>query len=180
MAPADVLWLSLIAGLAVHDAIRKISTIYADLRWPNDIMLGAKKVGGILSETITDAQRVRHAVIGIGLNVNQPVFPPELSTTATSLFIETGREWPRIEMIGALLESLDKEYRALQEEHARAAVLARFAQVSTYVRGARVHVDDQGASDYEGTTAGLDKRGFLQVQTSTGMRTVITGGVRKI
>jgi BirA family transcriptional regulator, biotin operon repressor / biotin---[acetyl-CoA-carboxylase] ligase len=181
LAPADVLWLSLIAGLAVHDAIRRISAMDADLRWPNDIMLGAKKMGGILSEATTDPQRIRHAVIGIGVNVNQPVFPLELRPSATSLFIETGREWPRMEIIGALLESLDKDYRAVQEGgRARAAMLERFAQASTYIQGARVHVNEHGAGEFEGTTAGLDEHGFLRVQTSTGMRTVVSGGVRKI
>jgi BirA family biotin operon repressor/biotin-[acetyl-CoA-carboxylase] ligase len=181
VAPADVLWLSIIAGLAAHRAIARTTTVATDLRWPNDIMLGEKKLGGILAEVSADTQRIRHAVVGIGINVNQPAFPQELREAATSLAIETGREWPRQEIIGALLESLDEEYRVLERDaQAPASAIERFAQASTYVRGTRVQVDDHGAGTYVGITAGLDERGFLRVQTGEGIRTVISGGVRKI
>lgn len=183
LAPSDVLWLSLIAGLAAHGAIQQVTAIATDLRWPNDIMLGQKKMGGILTETSADAHQVRHAVIGIGLNVNQAEFPEELRAIATSLRVETEREWPRTALVSALLQSLDAEYRALQQGiHSGATedIVRRFEASSSYVRGARVRVDDFGAGEFEGVTAGLDARGFLQVQTAQGMRTVVSGGVRKI
>jgi BirA family biotin operon repressor/biotin-[acetyl-CoA-carboxylase] ligase len=79
-----------------------------------------------------------------------------------------------------LLKSLDREYRALAagETAARDAVLRRFERASSYARGLRVRVEEDGG--YEGVTAGLDARGFLRVETERGIRTVVSGGVRKV
>lgn len=180
-APNDVLWLSLIAGLAVHAAIQEVTTISVDLRWPNDIMLGDKKLGGILTELGTESGRISHAVIGIGLNINQPMFPPELAAVATALRIETDHEWPRDEILTALLRAIDREYRALLSSPVtKADIVRRFEAASTYARGARVAVDDHGTAQFTGATEGLDERGFLRVRTAEGLRTVMSGGVRKI
>ena len=176
----EVLWLSLITGIAAHDAILRVTGFNVDLRWPNDIMAGEKKLGGILTEISTEGERVRHAVLGVGLNVNQPEFPPQLSAIATSLRIVTERVWPRQPILVALLKSLHKGYAALQKGRAAKALLARFEECSSYARGAAVAVDDAGSGSYSGVTAGLDERGFLRVNTGSGMRTVISGGVRKI
>jgi len=175
----------LMAGLAAHDAIKCQAGIEPDLRWPNDIMLGEKKLGGILTELSTEAGKVRHVVVGIGLNVNHDSFPEELRDTATSLRLETDRDWPRIELAAALLKLLDREYRGLQSDVGgkyRDAVVDRFEQCSSYARSAHVHVDDSAGdgAGYTGQTAGLDSKGFLLVQTSGGLRTVINGGVRKV
>jgi BirA family transcriptional regulator, biotin operon repressor / biotin---[acetyl-CoA-carboxylase] ligase len=179
--PNDALWLSLIAGLAAHRAIAEVTTIACDIRWPNDIMLGAKKMGGILTELATEHGQVQHAVVGIGLNVNQSSFPVGLSTMATSLRAETDREWPREEILHALLRAFSDEYmRLLKEESARKRIIGEFEQASSYARGARVEVDDHGAAQFSGITEGLDERGFLKVRTADGMKTVISGGVRKL
>ncbi len=74
IAPADVLWLSLAAGLAVHAAIRQVTTLEPDLRWPNDLLFGPRKFCGILTELNAEVTRVRHVVIGIGINVHQEMF----------------------------------------------------------------------------------------------------------
>ncbi len=177
---AEVLWLSLIAGIAAHDAIQRITGFEVDLRWPNDVMAAEKKLGGILTEISTEGDRVRQAVVGVGLNVNQPEFPAELSAIGTSLRIVTERAWPRQPIIVALLKSLHEGYAALQRGKAAKALVARFERCSSYARGAAVAVDDHGSGPYCGTTAGLDERGFLRVSTDSGMRTVISGGVRKI
>src|SRR4051812_37719256 len=110
----DVLILSLATGLAVAGAVEEICGIAPDLRWPNDIMLREKKLGGILCELNADSGKVKHAVIGIGLNVNQAEFPEGIREVATSLLIETGKSWPRVELIGAVLRRLDAEYQRMQ------------------------------------------------------------------
>ena len=79
IAPADVLWLSLAAGLAVREAIQQVTGLEADLRWPNDLLFGPKKFCGILTELNAEVTRVRHLVVGIGINVHQERFPEELS-----------------------------------------------------------------------------------------------------
>jgi BirA family transcriptional regulator, biotin operon repressor / biotin---[acetyl-CoA-carboxylase] ligase len=184
MEPSQALALSLIAGVAVHDAIAFTCKTAPDLRWPNDVLLGCRKVAGILTESSSDMKRMHHAVIGVGINVNQSHFPAELAHEATSLAIETGREWPRGELLIALLESLDGRYRALQAapEKAIAAIIPEFEKRSSFVSGAAVAVHDNDATvnQYSGKTLGLDARGFLRVQTETGVRTVLSGGIRKI
>lgn len=178
--PNDALWLSLIAGLAVRVAIETVTSITPDLRWPNDIMLGEKKMGGILTELTTEAGRIQHAVIGIGLNINQSEFPPELRSLATSLRVETDREWPREEILNALLAALCDEYqRLVREPGARADIIRRFEAYSSYARGAQVEIDDHGAAQFSGMTMGLDERGFLRVKSGCHIRTVFSGGVRK-
>jgi len=176
----DVLWISLMTGLAVDEAIQKVAHVEVDLRWPNDIMAGSRKLGGILTEMATGAGRVDHLVIGIGLNVNQREFPAELIDLATSLYIESGQECSRSALVGALLQSLHREYQALQlgPEEATTSILRRFEERSTYARGARVYVEEGGG--FTGISDGLDKQGFLRVQTPSGPRTVLSGGVRKL
>jgi BirA family biotin operon repressor/biotin-[acetyl-CoA-carboxylase] ligase len=158
-----------------------------DLRWPNDLMLGSKKLGGILVETAVEPPsrpgedaRLRYAVIGIGINVHQRAFPPELAALATSLDLENdGPTTYRAPLAIAVLRALDMELSHLESAFGDpAALLARFAQRSSWVCGKRVHVPEQ--QGYTGTTAGLDSRGFLLVNADDGtQRTVLSGGVRE-
>ena len=178
LAPADALLLSLIAGLAASSATEAVTSIPPDLRWPNDVLLNGRKFCGILTELNAEVTRVRYAVVGIGINVNQQAFPAELQPIATSLRLETGREWSRVDVAAALLKSLDREYRALLEDpkRARESVYQRFEERSSYARRREVHVEEDGG--YDGITEGLDERGFLLVRTPQGLRTVLSGGVR--
>jgi BirA family transcriptional regulator, biotin operon repressor / biotin---[acetyl-CoA-carboxylase] ligase len=182
IAPADVLWLSLAAGLAVREAIHQVTGLEADLRWPNDLLFGPKKFCGILTELNAEVTRVRHLVVGIGINVHQEHFPDELSHQATSLRIETGQHWPRQAILIALLKALHREALALQAPGhlavATHSILDRLVQSSTWIRGKRVQVDEGGG--YLGVTAGLDARGFLLVETANGSRAVLSGGVREV
>src|SRR5438874_2144980 len=179
MPPADVLILSLAAGLAAQAAVQQVSGSHPDLRWPNDLLLSGKKFCGILAEMNAEATRVRYVVIGIGMNVNHLEFPRELRDEATSLRLghvpqPPSAALPRSPLLAALLKSLDREYRELQP----AAIIARFMQNSSMARGRRVHVEEQGG--YEGVTEGLDERGFLRVRTGERLRTVLSGGVRAV
>jgi BirA family biotin operon repressor/biotin-[acetyl-CoA-carboxylase] ligase len=148
-----------------------------DLKWPNDLLIDGKKVCGILTEMNAEATRVRYIVVGIGINVNQDDFPKELA--ATSLRLATGKEWSRVELVVALLKSVDREYRQLlQDPSARESILQRFAENSSWVRGKKVRIEENGSA-FEGTTEGLDPRGFLQVRTANGMQIVLSGTVRE-
>ena len=179
MAPADILWLSLAAGLAVREAVQQVTSLQPDIRWPNDLLLGKKKFCGILTELNAEVTRVRHCVVGIGINVHQEDFPTGLASVATSLSIETGRSWARQDLLLALLQSLHQEAAALNADTAGAAssILRRLAAASSWLRGKHVHVDE--AEGYSGITAGLDARGFLRVRTPDDLRTVVSGGVRE-
>jgi len=176
--PSEILAFSLATGLAVQSAIRQIDArVKADLKWPNDLLVDGKKVCGILTEMNAEATRVRYIVVGVGINVNQASFPRELP--ATSLRLVTGSEWSRVELTGALLKSLDREYHALMKDPgAHEAILQRFAQESSWVSGKKVRIEENGAA-FEGTTEGLDARGFLQVRTPHGLQIVLSGTVRE-
>ena len=180
MPPSDALIFSLAAGLAVRAAVLEIAPLLEpDLKWPNDLLLSGRKFCGILTEMNAEATQVRHLVVGIGINVNQSKFPADLRELATSLRIDTGTEWSRVELCGALLKSLDREYRALANDPgARKAILQRFELSSSSVRGRKVRVEGDGGID--GITEGLDARGFLQVRTAESVRTVVSGTVRLI
>ena len=180
MPPSEALIFSLAAGLAVRSAVvETFPGLLPDLKWPNDVLLNGKKFCGILTEMNSEATRVRHLVVGVGINVNQAKFPAELREIATSLKGETGTEWSRVELCAALLKSLDREYRSLREDsEARDAILRRFQEHSSSACGRKVRVEENGG--IEGVTEGLDPRGFLQVRTAEGMRTVLSGTVRNL
>jgi BirA family transcriptional regulator, biotin operon repressor / biotin---[acetyl-CoA-carboxylase] ligase len=184
LPPSEVLVLSLAAGLAVQSAIQQVdSRVTADLKWPNDVLIvnenknDSKKVSGILTEMNAEPTRVRYIVVGVGINVNQASFPRDLP--ATSLRLVTGSEWSRVDLAAALLKSLHREYRHLLEDpDAHESILRRFAENSSWVQGKAVRIEENGAA-FEGTTEGLDPRGFLQVRTAKGMQTVLSGTVRE-
>ena len=177
ISPAEILVLSLAAGLAAADAVEQVTGLRPDLKWPNDLLLGGdgKKFCGILTELNAEVTRVRYAVVGVGINVNQAELPEEIAPIATSLRIASGREWSRVELAGALLQSLDREYSALQDG-AREAVLRRFEQRSSWTRGRRLRVEEE--PPYEGVSEGLDERGFLRVRSGGALRTVLSASVR--
>ncbi len=180
MPPSDALIFSLAAGLAVRAAVTEIAPqVAVDLKWPNDLLIGGKKFCGILIEMNAEATRVRHLVVGIGINVNQVKFPVELREIATSLRCETGTEWSRVELLAALLKSLDREYRNLVDNRdVRPSIIRRFGEASSSVRGRKVSVEENG--NLAGVTEGLDERGFLRVRTPDGLTTIVSGTVRMI
>jgi len=183
--------LPLAAGLAAAQAIRAVSGLApspglelagpagleTDLRWPNDLLIGPRKTGGILVEANLESKSLPYAVVGIGINVHQRVFPPGLATPATSLDLEAGRHISRQSLLAALLKSLEREASALADPAAAATIPARVEQASTWTRGRSVLV--LGPQSCQGVTAGLDENGFLRVETAHGLITVQTGGLRE-
>jgi BirA family transcriptional regulator, biotin operon repressor / biotin---[acetyl-CoA-carboxylase] ligase len=190
LAPADALLLSLMTGLALSLSVEELTGIKPELRWPNDLLLRGKKFCGILCEMSAEPMQVNHAVIGIGMNVNHERFPTALRDLATSLHLETGQRWSRVEVVAALLKSLDREYRVLLgdvtgsggkarlTDQSRRKLLQRFEERSQYARDMQVQVEEEGG--YSGVTAGLDERGYLIVRTAEGLRRVLSGGVRPL
>jgi BirA family biotin operon repressor/biotin-[acetyl-CoA-carboxylase] ligase len=170
--------LPLAVGLATAEAIRTVAGLTIDLRWPNDLLIGPRKVGGILVEAKTSGSSIDFAVVGVGINVHQRAFDSELSTPATSLDLETGRRFSRQDLLVALLKSLEREAHALADPAAGVTIPARVEQASTWIRGKRVEV--HGPQSCTGVTAGLDEHGFLLVRTDSGVVTVQTGGIRAI
>jgi len=164
LRPTPLLTLAL--GVATVDAIAGATGIVCDLRWPNDLMLGNLKAGGILVQLIKNK-----AVCGIGINVNQTSFPDGLD--ATSLRLHSSRTFDREDILSALLPAIGT---VVTED--RRTILRLFAKASSYAAGRRVTVDQPGGS-ITGTTAGLDPEGYLIVRQDDGTDTLIlAGGVR--
>ena len=168
--------LPLAVGLAAAEAVENVSGLKVDLRWPNDLLMGRRKAGGILVEASTQAGGTAFAVVGIGINVHQKAFDPALDTPATSLDIETGCSVSRQKLLVALLKSLEREAHALEAATSAQLIPSRVEDLSTWLRGRRVHV--HGPEACTGVTSGLDENGFLQVDTHAGRVIVRTGGIR--
>jgi BirA family biotin operon repressor/biotin-[acetyl-CoA-carboxylase] ligase len=172
-------FLPLAIGLAAADAVRAVTGLTVDLRWPNDLLVGSRKAGGILVEARNESKSLLHAVVaGIGINVHQSTFPADLTTPATSLDVETGCRISRQSLLVALLKSVERETSALLDPAAATQIPARVERGSTWIRGRNVSV--HGPQACEGTTAGLDEDGFLRVETNAGVVTVQTGGLRAV
>jgi BirA family biotin operon repressor/biotin-[acetyl-CoA-carboxylase] ligase len=172
--------LPLAAGLAAANAIQTATGLKIgqdiDLRWPNDLMIGPRKTGGILVESHSESGAVAYVVIGIGINVHQRAFPPDLSTPATSLDLETSSPVSRQPLLIALLKSLEREATALLDPVEAETIPGRVEAASTWIRGRQVEV--HGPQACIGVSAGLDNHGFLRVRTADGIVRITTGGIR--
>jgi BirA family biotin operon repressor/biotin-[acetyl-CoA-carboxylase] ligase len=165
--PAATPSLTMALGLAVQAAVNDLADVSTDIRWPNDVMLNERKLGGIMVQAAESGA----LIAGIGVNVNHSAFPEELRAIATSLRIETGREHSKEALLHRIVaEAL--RYASLD----RTEILRRFGQASSWVTGKDVIVDERIA----GVTAGLDENGFLLVRTATGIETILAGGVRAL
>ncbi len=176
LSPMQAPLLTLMAGLAVRDAVVEQTGLAPDIRWPNDLLLSGKKFCGILTEMHAEPDRIRFVVMGIGINVNHARLPAEIEKIATSLCIESGRVQARLDLLLRLLRQLDRYYNQFVREGA-APLLARFAQVSSFAQGKRVRVSTATES-FTGITAGLDPSGLLRVAREDGrVEPVIAGDV---
>jgi BirA family biotin operon repressor/biotin-[acetyl-CoA-carboxylase] ligase len=159
--------LAIVAGVALADAVEAVG-VPAFLKWPNDLYCGGRKAAGILAEMASDPGGVRHVVIGIGLNVNmeETDFPPDLRGTATSLRIQVGREFRRVDVLARLLDAFGTRYEEF--------LAGGFASLRDgwdrrdFLRGRRVLLRRQGVEGW-GTTDGLDAVGALRFLPDGGL-----------
>ena len=179
VAPASSAVLTLACGLGVARGVGDAAGVVCDIRWPNDVMLNEKKLAGILVEMNAEADRLRHVIVGVGVNVNQESVPDELADIATSLRIETGCEYLRDAVLEAVLHRMNGYYRMFVER-GPAPILDAFARASSYVKGKRVVVEGAGRP-VEGVTAGLDATGQLLLRTAGGaVEPIVAGSVRPL
>lgn len=165
--PANLPVVTLALGLAAAEAIGT----HCDLRWPNDVLIGNRKVCGILTTFHANA-----VLAGVGINVNHTAFPPELEPIATSLRIENdGTPLDRNALLGRLQTAV-LTHCAILEDQGPGAIIDLFTRASSYASGRRVRIEDTGDT---GTTDGLDAAGFLMLKRDDGRRiTIYAGGVR--
>jgi BirA family biotin operon repressor/biotin-[acetyl-CoA-carboxylase] ligase len=179
LSPVQAPLLTMLAGLSAHTAVLAQTGLSAELKWPNDLLLNGKKLGGILTEMHAEPNAVRFVIVGIGINVSQEKFPGEIAATATSLRKETGRLHSRLEVLVKLLSQFETDYNRFLQEGAP-YVVQRFELVSDFANGKRVKVDT-GRETFVGTTAGLSAEGLLIVKKEDGGSvTVIAGDVSEV
>jgi BirA family biotin operon repressor/biotin-[acetyl-CoA-carboxylase] ligase len=179
----DLPLVMLALGLGTQEAITQVAGLAADLRWPNDVLIGDRKCAGILAQLDGDV-----VIAGIGINVNHAQFPSEIAPLATSLYLAGHQSVSREDLLVALIHGVEGCCKILTEEGASAS-LRMFTSASSYATGRRVRVDlgnsQLGTSlddrQIVGVTCGLDPAGFLRVRSDDGKETtILAGGVRPV
>lgn len=148
------------AGVAVAAAVGSAARI----KWPNDVLVGGKKVAGILIESSTDAMGKTFAVVGIGVNVNQTEFPAELADRATSLRLQSGRVMDRAGLAVAILGELERRFAQLTTDFP--AILAEM-KLKSAVLGQWVQLHS-GTEIFEGLAEDLDSDGNILIRLDCG------------
>lgn len=173
--PKDATLLTVASSVACASAVRKLTGLNAGIKWPNDIIVSRRKLGGILLEMRSEPDRVVFAVVGIGLNVNIRAggLPPDVRPMATSILIETGRRIGRPLLIAGILDELDGELKALKGEGA-GPLLNKWRSLSVTI-GKRVRVAT-AREMFTGHALDIDDEGLLVVKAEDGeLRTVSSG-----
>jgi BirA family biotin operon repressor/biotin-[acetyl-CoA-carboxylase] ligase len=169
--------ITLTAAVAVRDALVEACGLKTDIKWSNDLLAGGRKVCGILAEAI-ETPRGRACVLGVGINLTESAFPPEISARATSVEAETGARPDRDALLAALVRQLALRYEQLHEPGGAEAAVRAWSAASSYAAGKRVRVTLGDGAAIEGTTRGLEADGALRVELDGGeIRSVRAGDV---
>lgn len=176
IAPAQIGQLTIVTALAAARALKEVSGLNIETKWPNDLLYQRKKIGGILCEAEIKNGDIEFVVAGVGLNANfEPDDLPErLVFPATSLLIETGKTVSVDELQAASINALHAEYaRYISGEWGtqRAEFISRCAII-----GEHVFVRDE-VQEYSGMATNIDDDGILIIQDTTGTRRVLSGDV---
>lgn len=163
LSPSEAAKLTLITAVALSEAVESFANVAPSIKWPNDLLLSGRKMGGILTELRAEVDRVDFAVIGIGLNVNST--HKELPPVATSLKAEQGSTFDRVKLMQEVLRALERRYTGLKKNGFRPA-LEEWCRRSATI-GRRVSFDDRGGKR-EGTALGLADDGGLLVRLDSG------------
>ena len=179
LPPARAPEVTLLAAVAVCQAVRRAGVASAAIKWPNDVLASGRKLAGVLTEMAAEVERVQWLVVGIGVNVNAAAgdFPDELRELATSLLIERGDPVPRALFAAALLTALE-EWLDRHAAEGFAPVRAAWREMSdTLGREVRVRV---GSADLVGLAEDVDETGALLVRTASGLERVVAGDVEML
>jgi BirA family biotin operon repressor/biotin-[acetyl-CoA-carboxylase] ligase len=169
-------WIPLLAGVGVVEALRRVTGLEVTLKWPNDVMVGDKKIGGILSERVeTPGGAV--AIVGVGINVSTTVEELPIPE-ASSLHLEGSGVLDRTRILAEILETLGHDYIAWVNAHGdpSTGLRGRYLDFSSTV-GRRVRVTLPGDKIVQGTATGIDDEGELEVDTDAGTIVVSVGDV---
>ncbi len=166
--------ITLMAALAVADALRDACSLSVDIKWPNDIYAEERKLCGILAEMI-ETPTGRACIVGIGINLRENAFPAELREVAASVETLTGRV-PDVErLLPSLTHFIAERYQILQAADGAEQTLSAWSARSSFASGKRVRVV-LAAEILEGITRGLEPDGALRVETEAGEIKIIRAG----
>jgi BirA family biotin operon repressor/biotin-[acetyl-CoA-carboxylase] ligase len=175
LRPQETTQLTVASAIALRRAVKSVTGLSPEIKWPNDLLIGGKKVAGILTELSAEVDHVRHIILGIGVDVNQDAaeFPVELRKTATSLRIEAGEEICRAELAVEILRELDFDYARIGSGKFSAVADEWEAACATIGRNVSVQT---GVQKIRGRAEALDDDGALLVRTEHGHLERIIGG----
>ena len=168
---------SFVAALAAAEGIRETTGLAVQLKWPNDVLYGGRKLCGILLELVAERNQPVHIIAGIGINAMQQLtdFPEDVRHKATSLAIETGKAADCKQVLDAVLRWLSV-YSAQLETEGFSKIRERWQELSC-IAGKDVQIVRQGEALLYGTALGLADDGALLVQTETGIERIMAGDV---
>lgn len=173
VAPSEVSAITPLAGLAVCKAIREYTKLDCVIKWPNDIIIGRKKLVGILTEMSAEFDAVEYVITGIGINVDHTSFPEEIAFKATSLLLETGRHIDKNEFLACLLEHLENEFVKNNLELTPTA-LSEYTDLCATV--GRSVTFQRGTRRISGMAVGVSEHGELKVMMSDGTISLVNSG----
>ncbi len=165
--------LTLVMGLSVAQAVSRLG-LSPSIKWPNDVVLSRKKICGILTEMRLFGTRIDYVVIGTGINVNLTGIPEELADKATSLYLETGREYDRNQVLAETLACFESNYDIFNETGDLSQLIEEYEGFLAN-KNQPVRVLD-GNHPYEGIALGIDDRGELLVKKSCGAVASVNAG----
>jgi BirA family biotin operon repressor/biotin-[acetyl-CoA-carboxylase] ligase len=175
LRPQETTQLTVASATALRRAVKSVTGLSPEIKWPNDLLIGGKKIAGILTELSAEVDRVRHIILGIGVDVNLDAaeFSVELRKTATSLKIETGETISRAELAVAILRELDLDYARICGGNFSAVADEWESGCATIGKNVTVHIGDR---QIRGCAESLDDDGALLVRTEHGHLERIIGG----
>jgi len=171
--------LTFMAALAVSDALRDACELKTDIKWPNDLLAGERKICGILAEAI-ETDKGRAVVVGIGINLTTEAFPPNLNEVAISVEEATTKRPDREVLLASLLRAFSSWYLLLQQSGGQQQILEAWTSRSSFAKGKRVKVTN-GNEVVTGITGGVESDGALRIETDTdGVRIIRAGDVTSL
>ena len=173
VAPSEVSAITPLAGLAVCKTIREYTKLDCVIKWPNDIIVGRKKLVGILTEMSAEFDAVEYVITGIGINVDHTSFPEEIAFKATSLLLETGRHIDKNEFLACVLEHLENEFVKNNLELTPTA-LSEYTDLCATV--GRSVTFQRGTRRISGMAVGVSEHGELKVMMSDGTISLVNSG----
>ncbi len=179
--PAHTSMLTVVMGLAAVKACNEIlknqlgdDAPRVQIKWPNDLVLGGRKLAGILTELNTEVDYINYVVVGIGINVNSPSFPEEISSTAVSLAMAAGKTFSRGELAACCMKHFEACYDKFLEKESLEDLKEEYERCLVNI-GRQVRVLDPG-KEYTGTALGIDQEGELLVERENGEITTVYAG----